>query len=103
MQIEVDFFQSNHEGDLVDRLQDAETYDGVVLNPAGFTHSSVAIRDAVSVLSTPTIEVHVSNLHARESFRRRSLIAGACWGQISGLGVEGYLAALTALARRARP
>lgn len=96
--VELEIVQSDHEGEIIARIQ-AGGMDGIILNPAGFTHSSVAIRDAVAATEVPVIEVHLTNLHAREPFRRRSVIAGACLGQISGLGAEGYIAALGVLAR----
>lgn len=86
------FFQSNHEGALVDRLHEAHhrAVDGIVFNPGGYTHTSVALRDAIASIDPPVLEVHISNVHAREDFRRRSLLAPACAGQISGLGLAGY-------------
>ena len=100
--IAVDCFQSNHEGALIDRLHQAPgRYRGVILNPGGYAHTSVALRDAVAAvegLGVPVIEVHLSNVHAREPFRHRLLTAGACRGVISGLGVWSYLLALEALA-----
>ncbi len=97
--IELRTLQSNHEGELVQALHDAIGWAGAaVLNAAGYTHTSVALRDAISACAIPTIEVHLSNISARESFRRRSLIAPVCRGQISGLGWLGYRLALEAAA-----
>jgi 3-dehydroquinate dehydratase-2 len=99
--VEVEIRQSNHEGHLIDWLHEAqaEGAKAVILNAAGFTHSSVALLDAVKAISTPVIEVHLSNPQARESFRRRSLIAPAARGTIAGFGALSYLLALDAAAR----
>ncbi|MEO7177529.1 MAG: type II 3-dehydroquinate dehydratase [Allosphingosinicella sp.] len=99
--VEVEIRQSNHEGHLIDWLHEAqaENAKAVILNAAGFTHSSVALLDAVKAVSTPVIEVHLSNPQARESFRRRSLIAPAARGTIAGFGALSYLLALDAAAR----
>ena len=94
-------FQSNHEGALIDRLQDAiGAFDGIVLNPGGLTHTSVALRDAVVATGVPVVEVHLSNIYAREPFRRTSLITDVVLGQVCGLGPIGYEAALRALIER---
>ncbi len=91
-------FQSNHEGELIDRLQQArDSAEAVILNPGGLTHTSVSLRDAVASLPIPVIEAHLTNLFARESFRRRDVIAPACRGVVMGLGPLSYLAALRAL------
>jgi 3-dehydroquinate dehydratase-2 len=97
--LEVAFLQSNHEGALVDAVQGAAgSAAAIVINPAAFTHTSVALRDAIVGAGVPAVEVHLSNVHAREEFRRVSLTAPACRGVIAGLGAEGYLLALRAVA-----
>ncbi len=98
--LEVSCFQSNHEGAIVDKLQASlGKIDGMIINPAAYTHTSIAIRDAIAILSVPIIEVHLSNIHKREAFRHKSLMADVVTGQIVGLGVNGYYLALRALAR----
>ena len=93
----VDFRQTNQEGELVSWIQDAKgRFDVIVLNAAAYTHTSVALRDAIAAAGVPTIEVHLSNVHAREKFRRKSLIAPVCAGQISGFGANSYVLALEA-------
>ena len=96
---EVEFYQSNHEGDLIDALQKAHTdgLDGVVFNPGGYTHTSVALHDAIASITPPVIEVHFSNIQSREGYRHVSLTAPACRGQIAGLGKKGYVIAMEAL------
>ena len=96
--VKVDLRQSNSESELVTWIQEARTgYDGIIINPAAYTHTSVAIRDAIASVGLPTVEVHLSNIHQREEFRHRSYIAGVAIGQISGLGPTGYLLALRGL------
>ena len=96
--IETAFYQSNHEGDLVDAIQQANhKFDFIIFNAAAFTHYSIAIRDAIAAIDVPVIEVHISNIHQREEFRHTSVLAPVAIGQICGLGVESYLAALEAI------
>ena len=97
----VESFQSNHEGALIDRIQAARrTHQAIIINPAGLTHSSVALRDALAATSLPVVEVHLSNIYAREPFRHHSYVSGIALGQISGLGAKGYELALEALLDR---
>jgi 3-dehydroquinate dehydratase-2 len=94
----VDFFQSNHEGEIVSRIGAAPgVYDGILINPAAYTHTSVAIRDAVAAVRLPVVEVHLSNIYAREAFRHQSLISPVAVGQISGFGTHSYELGLIAL------
>ena len=96
--ISVEFVQSNHEGDLVDAIQSAyNTYDGIVINPGAYTHTSIALLDAVKAVSVPTVEVHISKVDEREEFRRISYIRAACIATISGHGTDGYLEAIELL------
>jgi 3-dehydroquinate dehydratase-2 len=95
---EIESFQSNHEGELIDKLQaSAPSVDGVIFNPGGLTHTSVALRDAVQAMSVPVVEVHLSNIYARESFRQHSVLSGACAGVVSGFGARSYVLGLDAL------
>ena len=85
------YYQSNIEGDIINKLQDAGfSYDGIILNAGGYTHTSVSIADAIGAISTPVIEVHISNPYAREEYRQKSLLAGKCKGLIAGFGLKGY-------------
>ena len=95
--VEVEFRQSNHEGQLVDWIQESKgRFDALALNAAAYTHTSVALRDALSAVGIPAVELHLSNIHAREEFRHRSLIAPVCVGQVSGFGAFSYILALEA-------
>ena len=101
-EISVDFYQSNHEGDLVDRIQKAyfDGIDGIVINPGAYTHTSIALLDAVKAVGIPTVEVHISKVEEREDFRQVSYIRYACVGTITGKGFDGYLEAIDLLMER---
>jgi len=99
--VEVDFFQSNHEGDLIDIIQTAgEKYSGIVINPGALTHYSYALRDAIEVCGIPVIEVHISDIHSREDWRQVSVTEPACIGQIAGLGLRSYVEGLKKIIER---
>lgn len=96
--IELDFIQTNHEGEIIDRIHEARgKYDAIMINPGAYTHYSYAIRDAIKAVELPAVEVHLSNIHAREEFRSKSVIAPVCAGQISGFGANSYIVALKAI------
>ena len=96
--VELGYFQSNHEGDLIQRIHDVGfSYDGIVLNAGAYTHTSIALHDAIKAVPTPVIEVHISNEHQREEFRHHSLISAACRGVICGFGLDSYRLAVEAL------
>lgn len=100
LNIDVEVFQSNIEGEIVSKIGDARNlFDGLVINPAAYTHTSVAIRDAISGSKLPAIEVHISNVYAREEFRQKSITAPVCIGQIAGLGIDSYLLGLRGLVK----
>jgi 3-dehydroquinate dehydratase-2 len=94
---EITFFQSNHEGDIIDKIQDGESFDGIIINPGGYSHTSIAILDAIKSIKTPVIEVHLTNLFSREDFRQKLITAKGARGVISGLGYISYLSAIYAL------
>lgn len=96
--VDVDFYQSNIEGEIVTAIQKAkDVYDGIVINPAAYTHTSVALRDAILAVELPAVEIHLSNIHTREEFRHHSYTAPVCVGQITGFGKFGYIMALDAI------
>ena len=98
MEINVDFTQSNIEGEIVTIIQEArKKYDGIIINAAGFTHTSVSIRDALAIYKKPIIELHISNIHSREEFRHKSMISAVVTGIICGLGANGYILAINAM------
>lgn len=101
---QVTFFQSNHEGDIIDHLQAAHfaKVDGIIINPGAYTHYSYAIHDALKGITPPAVEVHLSAVHQREEFRKISVTAPACIGQISGFGADGYILAMMALSRHVK-
>ena len=93
--INLEYYQSNHEGELIEKIQEVGfSYDGIIINAGGFTHTSVALRDAIASVTTPAIEVHISNILSREDFRKKSYLSDVCQGIISGLGLMGYEAAI---------
>ena len=98
LNVELDVYQSNIEGEIVDKIQQAlGVYDGILINAGGYTHTSVVIRDAISAVKIPTIEIHMTNIHAREEFRHTSLLTGVCKGIIAGFGEDSYTLALEGL------
>jgi 3-dehydroquinate dehydratase II len=101
--VQLEFFQSNHEGEIIDQIQKADgLYNGVVINPGAFTHYSYAIRDAVAAISIPVVEVHLSNVAAREEFRHKSVIAAVAMGSVIGMGAYGYVLAVQAIAHHSK-
>ena len=97
---DLNFYQSNHEGQIIDFMQaHRKSADGMVINPGGLTHYSIALRDAISACQVPTVEVHISDIHAREAFRQVSMVKDVCVEQISGRGKQGYIAAIELLAK----
>lgn len=97
LRADLEFFQSNHEGELVDAVQSHREWDGLIINAGAYTHTSLAIPDAITSVGIPAIEVHLSNVHAREAFRHHSYLSAIVWGQVVGFGFRGYLAALDLL------
>ena len=96
--VQIDFFQSNVEGEIINQLHESGfDYDGIILNAGGYTHTSVAIRDAIKAISTPVVEAHISNVHAREEFRHQSMISAVCKGVIAGFGLDSYRLAVEAI------
>lgn len=100
--VDISFYQSNTEGHLIDKIHEAQDngMDGIIFNPGAYTHTSIALRDAVASVDVPVIEIHISNIHSREPFRQTSVIAPVCAGQLSGLGTNGYELALQAFLLR---
>lgn len=97
--VDIETFQSNHEGEIVEKIHSAlNNFDGIVINPGAYTHTSIAIRDAISAVNIPTVEVHITNIHSREEFRQTSVTAPVCIAQISGFGIESYKLGLRGLA-----
>ncbi len=103
-EIELEYYQSNVEGEIINKLHEVGfSYNGIILNAGGYTHTSVAISDAIAAIKTDVIEVHISNIYKREEFRHKSIISKECVGMISGLGLEGYLLAITYLINKKEP
>ncbi len=97
-EVQIDYYQSNVEGEIINKLHEVGfSYDGIILNAGGYSHTSVAIHDAIAAITTPVIEVHISNIYAREEYRRHSLLSDACKGVICGLGLNGYRFAVEAI------
>lgn len=100
-EVEIDYFQSNHEGAIIDRIHaDGFSADGIILNAGAYTHTSVAIADAIRAVATPVIEVHISNVHQREAYRHHSFLSAACRGVVLGFGMESYRLALESLVNK---
>lgn len=97
LDIEFEFFQSNHEGFIIDKIHDSLEFDGIIINPGAYTHYSYAISDAIKCVNKFVVEVHISNIHNREEFRQKSVTAKSCNGQISGFGFYGYIMAVYAI------
>jgi 3-dehydroquinate dehydratase-2 len=96
--VQIDYYQSNIEGEMINKLQEIGfDYDGIVLNAGAYTHTSIALQDAIRSLTAPVIEVHISNVHKREEFRHKSMISCACWGVICGFGLDSYRLAIDAI------
>jgi 3-dehydroquinate dehydratase II len=99
--VQIDYYQSNIEGEMINKLQEVGfDYDGIVLNAGAYTHTSIALQDAIRSLTAPVIEVHISNVHKREEFRHKSMISCACWGVICGFGLDSYRLAIDAIINR---
>ncbi|RUL59325.1 type II 3-dehydroquinate dehydratase [Prevotella koreensis] len=97
-QVNIEYYQSNIEGEMINKMQEVGfTYDGIVLNAGGYTHTSVALRDCISAITTPVVEVHISNVHAREDFRHHSMLSAVCMGVICGFGLDSYRLAVEAI------
>ena len=103
LNIDVEFFQSNHEGDIIGKIQEAgDAYDGLIINPAAYTHTSIGIRDAILTLNMPVVEIHLSNIYKREPFRHKSMISDVVDAQLTGFGPFGYVMAMEAIVKMIR-
>ena len=102
-ELQIDYYQSNVEGEIINKMHEVGfSYDGIVLNAGGYSHTSVAIHDAIASIKTPVVEVHISNIYAREEYRRHSLLSDACMGVICGMGLEGYRLAIEGLVQSSK-